>query len=149
MKKKFFFIFIFVFSSVFANSYSDFLNIQVFASWVEKLQVKIILQGSLKKNWYIYSIEREEENPIATEIKFFNENWKTITFKETAPQKIYDELAQDIVAVHQKIFKMEKVILWKGDGPAPTIISGFLLFQICNQKVCSLEQKKEFEISLK
>ena len=140
---------LFVTDSVFSLEFLRQITIQASAYQTSSREIKIVLQGNLKKTWHIYAIQNTSNFPLATKIKFLNNNWQQINLIESQPSKIYDELAGSILAVHKNIFEFTQTAIWKGKTPVPTSTSMALVFQICNQKICSLEQTINFHILIK
>ena len=85
---------------------------------------------------------------ISTKLELLGEDWKLQEIVESPPVKIYDEVYQDFLFVHQAIAEFKLKALKKNNQVSPKTVAGNLIFSICNQKSCSLPQKIFFKTKI-
>ncbi len=139
-------MFVFLFSlptSLKAEKYTKNLTIFVTAIQEENV-VAIFLQIKIKKGQHIYSAKKTSPS-ISTKVELLDKNWQLQEIEESAPIKIYDEVFQDFIFVHQNTVEFKIKALQKNNQLIPKFIAGKLIFSICDQKSCSLPQRKNFK----
>ena len=114
---------------------------------LERNVLQIFLQIKIKKGWHIYSAKKKPFS-ISTKVELLGEDWKLQEIVESPPVKIYDEVYQDFLFVHQAIAEFKLKALKKGNQVSPKTVAGNLIFSICNQKSCSLPQKIFFKTTI-
>lgn len=110
----------------------------------EENALQLFLQIKIRKGWYIYSVKKTSSS-ISTKIELLDKAWQLQEIEESAPIKIYDEIFQDFLFVHQNTAEFKIKALQKNNHLIPKVITGNLIFSICNQKSCSLPQRKIFK----
>ena len=143
--KKFFLLFLLI-VVLFIQTYQaeELLDDNVVIGKIEGKALQLFLQIKIRKGWYIYSVKKTSSS-ISTKIELLDKAWQLQEIEESSPIKIYDEIFQDFLFVHQNTAEFKLKALQKNNHLIPKVITGNLIFSICNQKSCSLPQRKIFK----
>ena len=113
--------------------------------------VTLTLFGRVNPGKHIYSIHKQGEfSPEPTKIVFQTPGVRTIGRLEESAPKIIQDLAFDLnLAVHIDDFQLKQDISLMNNVPETfNEISGYLLYQICDNRICSLPLQKKFSIPI-
>ena len=94
---------------------------------LEKSALQIFLQIKIKKGWHIYSVKKKTLS-IRTKVELLGEDWELQEIEESLPVKIYDEVYQDFLFVHQAIAEFKLKALKKNYQASPKTVAGNLIF---------------------
>ena len=109
------------------------------------------LYGRTQSGQHIYSIIPQGEfAPKPTEVKILQSVAIPISdMIESNPVLIYDDAFEETLAVHENDFWIQQTFKIKPENqPGEYPLEGFILYQVCDQKICSLRLKKSFYQSI-
>ncbi len=112
---------------------------------------EISVTGRLKAGRYIYSIENQGAyTPIPTSINVDHPLFLKIgDGTESKTTHVKDEVFDRVLKVHQKEFQIkQKYKVGKFMRRGEYIIPGYMYYQQCSNKICSLPTKSFFEVSV-
>lgn len=109
------------------------------------------LWGRLPQDYHIYSIEKQGEfAPPPTQLVVFSKLLHGLSpLKESEPKVVEDRAFDMLLKVHKNDFWLEKSYSIKGNNlPGEYVIPGALVYQVCDNLICSLPLEKAFKVSL-
>ena len=107
----------------------------------EENALQLFLQIKIRKGWYIYSVKKTSSS-ISTKIELLDKAWQLQEIEESAPIKIYDEIFQDFLFVHQNTAEFKLKALQKNNHLIPKVITGnLIIFSFKKYKKLSMHQK--------
>ena len=113
--------------------------------------VKLVIYGQLDEGWHLYSIKKHPDlNIIPTSVVYQN-TWyqKQGELKESETTNIFDEALEIEVQAHRKQFQLQQTLLIHKDAPVGSLdLTGYVQYQVCNQKVCLKPQETKFIASI-
>lgn len=132
------------YANILENDFSKKVALQAKVQQIGEQKIKVVIQGVIQPNWYIYSIHKKTHSPLQTKIEFSDDDWQVLSFSESTSSLVYDNLAKNFFHVHKDVFELVQVVRWqspKKKNKLPSFVLLGFIFQVCNQKVCSLPQK--------
>lgn len=111
----------------------------------------LYIYGRIHPGYHIYSvINQGEDSPNPTKITVEQEFLVSVSeIKETPPVLIMDESFEKPLRVHKNEFQFEQRFqLSRPQKNGKYQISGFILYQYCTDKICSLPLRKRFKALL-
>lgn len=139
----------------------DFLDtIQIFAeaspskvSAQDSFDIKV--QGRVDSEMHIYSNTFQGEYaPEPTHIALASSDFQIEKKKsESKPLTLFDETFETKLKTHKNEFWMKQSFRFKADKKktwktGPKVLSGYLEFQVCNNRICSVPLQKEFTVEV-
>ena len=114
---------------------------------VKSSQAILTLRVFQEEGWYLYSLKNQgNHGPQPTKIEIFS-NWvnPSAPANESLPEYLFDDAFQRKLMIHTQPFRLNQTFtLNSKTPPGPINLEGFLIYQICNSRVCSPLQKKLF-----
>ncbi len=141
----------------FSRSRNDIGNVNVMAL-TDPILVKsgqafdLHLLVKLSEGWHIYSLKAQNKGEsLATQIHF-EENVFQLEGEWMEPKPIItlDEALDEVVKVHEDSVRFHRNLIVPGDlKPGMFTISGKIEFRACDNKICSLPRKVDFQTQLR
>ncbi len=114
--------------------------------------VKLIIYGQLEEGWHLYSVQSHPHlNIIPTSVVYQN-IWyqKQGGIIESQTELLFDEALGVEVQTHRKQFQLQQTLLIRKDAPVGNLdLTGYVQYQVCNQKVCLEPQQTSFVATIK
>ena len=110
------------------------------------------LSVKLSPGWHIYSLEAQSKGEsLATQIRFEENVFQPEgEWMEPKPVITLDEALDQVVKVHEDSVQFHRNLIVPPDlKPGTFTISGKIEFRACDNKICSLPQKVDFQTQLR
>lgn len=111
-------------------------------------RIKLKVWGRIKSGYHIYSVQNQGEfAPDPTQILILNGKLRALSnLAESSPIEVYDESFDQKLLVHKNDFWFEQeyelIDFLEEDNQT---IKGLMIYQICDNRICSLPLKMEFQ----
>lgn len=141
--------------SVSSQSFNQ-VQLDVFAEFLPSLtrpnhNITLKLLGRINEGFHLYSVENQGEfAPDPTRIYVLFEKLSPIgTSNESPTEIVKDNAFEQILKVHKGDFWIEQIFEVAGNiEPGNHVIKGVIVYQLCNNRICSFPLEKTFEASL-
>ena len=140
----------------FKSAQSKPINVNVAAA-VVPMQVqrgdffKVRLQVTITPGAHIYSLENKVDESLATRIDLEETPFTPLgKWKESPPELTADGVLKTVVKTHEELAEFSLGFAVPQDAaPGLAVISGTLVYSLCDNKICTLPQKIVFKTFLR
>lgn len=116
-----------------------------------KRRFTLILTGKISPGSHIYSVrEQGQLGPVPTGIEVKSKILKRVGgVSESPTETLYDVTFGDLLKIHKNQFYLTQVYqIFPYAKPGKHYMKGEFIYQICDNRICSLPMKKQFRFEI-